>query len=441
VTIRPGKNLLVACIVLAVASIGVCLATALLVPLVAALSAVAAASYFDYRAAVVAIHGITIRRDAPATVGRDCPLTVRYAISNANDLQLAGRLRDIRPQEAVPNYAWWPFEIAPRGRTVIETAFRVPVRCACPLGPLWVQVEGPWKLIEVQRPIESTATVRVLPETFASRDELIKEIGDDVRLLDVVKTSPHSGVGGAEIESLAPYQEGDDPRRIDWRATARAGMPIVRRYQVERRRDVMVVVDCGRMMAGDAGRGSKLDRAVDSALHLAGVALRGGDRCGLCVFDDRTRVYAPPRGGAGALRGLVNLLYDVRTEWREPDFTRMFAELQGRQQKRALVVVLSDLSDRETSAQLRTALANLAKRHLVLLAALRTPLLAQLVSAPVPTLDNGAQKAVAMRLTRERRQSLHELERSGVQVLDVEPQRLTMPLVNRFLSLRSGRLL
>ena len=41
-----------------------------------------------------------------------------------------------------------------------------------------------------------------------------------------------------EFESLSEFREGDDPRRIDWRATARYRRPIVRRFQVERQKRI-----------------------------------------------------------------------------------------------------------------------------------------------------------------------------------------------------------
>ena len=73
----------------------------------------------------------------------------------------------------------------------------------------------------------------------------------------------------------------------------------------------MIVIDCGRLMGADAGRGSKLDCAVDSALMLCRTALESGDRCGLALFDDRVLGYIPPLSGPRALRPLVEGVYDV----------------------------------------------------------------------------------------------------------------------------------
>ena len=77
----------------------------------------------------------------------------------------------------------------------------------------------------------------------------------------------------------------------------------------------------------------------------------------------------------------------------------------------------------------------------MLFAALRTPLLNQIIHAPVDTVLDGAKQAVTYRLLRDRGQALYALERSGVHVLDIEPQQLTVPLINQFVALRQRNLL
>jgi uncharacterized protein (DUF58 family) len=144
-----------------------------------------------------------------------------------------------------------------------------------------------------------------LPEGYCSKDGLRHDERAELLLLDKVSRARQHGVG-TEFEMLAEYRPGDDPRRIDWKTTARFRRPVVRRFMVERHRDVMIVLDCGRLMGSDAGRGTKLDRAVDAALMLARTALAGGDRCGLALYDDQVLGYLArsmtcSRGGASRI--------------------------------------------------------------------------------------------------------------------------------------------
>lgn len=437
--VRPGPNLIRAAVgIAAVSVLGLWFpiaATTLVLLLTAGLAAVCA---IDYSALRRTLPGATVQRRHPAVVGRDLPFDVEWIISGSEPLP-GGAFRDEAPTIARQRFIHLPFEFG--GRTfALKQSQRIPVRGIHTLGPGWLRLTGPAACLEAQRQIGETSTIKVLPEQYASRDELIRQTGDEIVLLDKPVFTRQRGAG-TEFESLSEYRQGDDPRRIDWRTSARHGRPIVRRYQIERNRDVMIVVDCGRLMGTLTDRGAKLDCAVDAALLLGRVALQGGDRCGLAMYDSDVRGYLPPIAGLPSINALAQCAYAAQVAWRESDFGPMFATLQQRQSKRALLVIISDLVDAESSQSLRASLVRLQKRHVVLFAALRTPLLDRVIEEPVNTMLDGARKAVTYRLQREREQALHTLHRAGVFVLDVEPTQLTAPLINAFIGLRQRNLL
>jgi uncharacterized protein (DUF58 family) len=111
--------------------------------------------------------------------------------------------------------------------------------------------------------------------------------------------------------------------------------------------------------------------------------------------------------------------------------------LQARHHKRAVLIILSDMADQETSRRARVALTNLATRHEVIFAALQTPLLFAQTRAPIESRLDAARQVVAYRLLREREETLFALRRGTINVLDVEPTELTIPLINQYLELRS----
>jgi len=438
--IRPGRNLMRAAIAL-----GALALLALVWPKVAwclavALLPIAALVLFDRRGLEQRFAHVRLERTMPAVVGRDGGFLVALRVANGSRYPLVGRLRDLVPAGALPALSEHALRVASGGAVGDVTAeFHIPVRGRHQFGPVWLRLEGSMGLLEGQQEIPCMASVKVLPEGFSSEHGLRQDELAAIRLLDKQTRARHQGMG-TEFESLSEYRPGDDPRRIDWRATARYRYPIVRRHQIERHRDVMVLIDCGRLMAADAGQGSKLDCAVDAGLTLGRVALESGDRCGVGLFDDQVLGYLPPVSGPNSLRWLAESVYDVRSRWRESDFTLMFATLQMRQRKRSLVVILSDILDLETSGRFRSSLATLARRHVVLFAALQTPLLGRIVRTPVESMLDGSRKAVTFRILRQRQQAAHWLKRSGVHVLDVEPKRFTIPLINQFIELRQRHL-
>lgn len=439
-TVRPGRSLIFAAAVLLAGSLLVFVsASVILIELIAVLALIglAVVDYFDLQKRLA---DVRVTRRLPNVVGRGRPFHVLWGLERDLPGRLRGEWRDGLPSECEPPLLCQSLSLTEREFVVEQSnTLRISVRGEHTFGPMWVRLVGRFGILEAQRSVALPATVRVLPETYHSPDELQKEMG--LTLLFDKKTQARQHGTGTEFESLTEFRDGDDPRRIDWRATARMSRPIIRRFQIERHRDVLVLIDCGRLMGADVGHGSKLDCAIDAGLMIARVALQGSDRCGMALFDDQVLGYLTPVSGLSSLGAMADCVYAATTRWRETDFARMFSTLQQRHAKRSLIVVLSDMADLETTDRFRASLGRLAKRHVVLFAALQTPALEQQVCEPLSDGLDAARHTVALQLLREREQALHGIRRSGVQVLDVAPSQLIVPLINRFIELRQQSVL
>ncbi|UKA48024.1 DUF58 domain-containing protein [Arthrobacter sp. FW305-123] len=109
-----------------------------------------------------------------------------------------------------------------------------------------------------------------------------------------------------DFDELRAYVPGDEVRDIDWKATARHGSPLVKRYVVVRRHAVLLLVDTGRNMAAQAFSGeSKRDIAVHAAGVLGYLAARHGDDVGLLHGNATNSWYLPPRSGEEHLERLL----------------------------------------------------------------------------------------------------------------------------------------
>ena len=93
-------------------------------------------------------------------------------------------------------------------------------------------------------------------------------------------------------------------------------------YRVERDRDVVCVVDCGRLMASPLGDLTRLDAAVDAAVSVAAVADAVGDRAGTLAFDHEIRRSLSPRRAGGA--AVVQALFDLEPRPVDSDYELAF---------------------------------------------------------------------------------------------------------------------
>jgi uncharacterized protein (DUF58 family) len=110
---------------------------------------------------------------------------------------------------------------------------------------------------------------------------------------------------GMEFDESRVYQPGDDPRNMDWRVTARAGMPHVKLFREERERPVWLLVDQGAAMRFGTRVAFKSVIAAQAAALLGWAAVDRADRVGGLVFDEHRHLERRP---AARTAGLLPLL-------------------------------------------------------------------------------------------------------------------------------------
>jgi uncharacterized protein (DUF58 family) len=240
---------------------------------------------------------------------------------------------------------------------------------------------------------------------------------------------------------LRDYVRGDDIRRVSWTATARRDRPVVTEVEAERGQQVMIAIDCGRLMTAPAGDLDKLDHAINAALMLAWVAQAYGDRVGLMTFDDQVKTFIKPERGSVQLQRITAALYAVRPDYVEPDFGHAMTHLSLRLGRRSMIVVLTDVQDPQASRELVAHCLRLAARHLVLVVAMSDPAMVAARDAPVTSSSRAYEWAAAEEFMSSRRESFEVLRRGGVLGLDVVAGQLSPALVERYLELKERALL
>ena len=108
-----------------------------------------------------------------------------------------------------------------------------------------------------------------------------------------------------DFDDLRAYIPGDEVRDIDWKASARHGSPLIKRYVAVRRQTVLLITDTGRNMAAPRCGEEKKDIAV-MALGVVGyLAQRHGDVVGLVCGDATGSRSLPAKAGEAHLERLL----------------------------------------------------------------------------------------------------------------------------------------
>ncbi|WP_165231575.1 DUF58 domain-containing protein [Aquisphaera insulae] len=435
------------------------LATLLLAPALLALAVLAGDAVkplviaLDLIVATIALADLaTLRGSARFRIERGCertcsigePQVVTLAIENLDSRRRRLRLRDDVPA----TFSADPFEFLLEipGRARAEVTYRlIPGR------------RGTYRFHRVDAAVSSRLGLWQRVTTWPLRTELsvYPDIRQIARYTLLARRDRLSAIGlrssrqlgtDNEFERLRDYIEGDDPRHLDWRATARRQRLTVRAHQQDQSQRVIFLVDCGRMMAGDTGGGlSPLDHALNAMLLLAHVALLRNDQVGLMAYSDRTLAYVPPTGGSRRLRRLVHAVHNLFPEPVESGHGRALMELETRCRKRSLVILLTNLFDEVSAGILAEHLRNLTGRHLPLGVFLRDHDLFAMADAAAEADPAGGPGlfagAAAADLLNWRERVLAGLRREGVLTLDAFPGELTGNLVSRYLAIKARHLL
>ncbi len=306
-----------------------------------------------------------------------------------------------------------------------------------PFNGVYLSLRSPWGCWQQPRFMPLPKTVRVYPNFAAITKYALFATENRLGQLGIRKRQRRGE--GLEFHQLREYQQGDVLRQVDWKATARYNKLISREYQEERDQQVIFLIDCGRRMLAKDGELSHFDHMLNAVLLLSYVALRQGDALGLMTFSGEARWLAP-RKGVNTINLILNMVYDLQPCVQASDYLTAAHQLMQRHRRRALVVLISNLRD-EDSSDLTPALALLRKKHLVLLASLQEQSLGEVLEAPIERFEDALRYAATHQYLQQRTQAHEQLAHQGGLYLDTTPAELPVRMVNRYLEIkRSGRL-
>ena len=383
------------------------------------------------------VRALTFTRSGDANVRLGEAASVTLTLTNLSGRVVRGRLRDAWPPSAGALSSRHSIEVGPGERRRITTTLRPTRRGDRRAERVTVRSTGPFGLAGRQGSHAVPWTVRVLPP-FTSRKHLPSKLA---RLRDLDgRTQVMVRGQGTEFDSLREYVPGDDVRSIDWRASARVRDVVVRTWRPERDRRVLLVVDTGRSAAGRVGDAPRLDAALDAALLLAALATRAGDRVDLIAHDRLLRASVQGRTMSELLPSMVQAMAPLEAQLVEPDWDRLAAEIMRRAPRRSLVVLLSALDPSAVQYGLLPVVARLTAKHVVVLASVADPRLAEMAAAR-GDVTAVYEAAAAARVALDRSLVAARLTRAGVLVVEGVPDDLPPRLADAYLALKAaGRL-
>jgi len=304
---------------------------------------------------------------------------------------------------------------------------------------VWLKYRTAWNLAERWARARLSQSVRVYPSLREARKLRLYLIR--CRQIELEKRLKHQRGQGREFESLREYRSGDEFRDISWKATARRGKLITKIYQVERSQTLWLVIDAGRLLRARINGLAKLDYAINAALGLAQVALYSGDRVALLAYGRKPQQRVAPNRGSAHLRILLESMAQVRAEGVEADHMLATEVLLSSQNRRSLVVWMTDLAETAATPEVIECTAALAKRHLVLFVVMAQNELQNLALEGPENVHEMYRQSAAIEILQRREVLLTRLRRQGALIVQAAPQGISTALANKYIEVKERSLL
>ena len=240
-----------------------------------------------------------------------------------------------------------------------------------------------------------------------------------------------------EFEQIKEYVLGDDIRNINWKATAKKNQLMINQYQDEKSQPIYSIIDKGRVMKMPFNGLSLLDYAINSTLVMSNVTIKKHDKAGMFCFSKKieNRVVAERRSNQMNL--ILETLYNVKTDFKETDYSRLYADLKQNIKQRSLLFLYTNFETLDGLDRQLAYLQGIAKNHVLVVIFFINTELEELINNPSEEIKDIYNKTIAEKFRYEKRLIVKELKRRGVYTILTKPGNLTVNVINKYLEFKA----
>jgi uncharacterized protein (DUF58 family) len=240
-----------------------------------------------------------------------------------------------------------------------------------------------------------------------------------------------------EFDQVKSYVQGDDYRTVNWKATARKGELMVNSFTDEKAQHVYCVIDKSRIMKMPFEGLSLLDYAINASLVLSNVALLKEDKAGLITIAEKTGSIVPADRKPAQLGKIMSVLYKEKTRYLETNMETLYTSIRSVLKQRSLLVFFTNFESMSALNRQLPFLKRIAKFHLLLIVFFENTELKSLTEEEVKDVEGIYIKTIASKFAYEKKLVVKELAKHGILSILTPPEKLTINVINRYLSIKA----
>ena len=244
-----------------------------------------------------------------------------------------------------------------------------------------------------------------------------------------------------EFEQIRDYVQGDDIRSINWKATSKANKLMVNQYQDERSQRIYMLIDKGRTMQMPFKGLSLLDYSINAVMALSHIILKKSDRAGMMTFSQKTENKVQAEQKSGQLKKISEALYNIKTNFYESDFSRLYQDVKTTISQRSLVLLFTNFETLDAVNRQMKYLRGIARNHLLVVIFFKNSELNDLMNKKPENIQEVYDEIIAEKLEFEKKLIIQELKKYGIFTVYTLPENLNIEVINKYLEIKARGIL
>ncbi|MCU7614143.1 DUF58 domain-containing protein [Chryseobacterium sp. GMJ5] len=244
-----------------------------------------------------------------------------------------------------------------------------------------------------------------------------------------------------EFEQIKEYVPGDDIRTINWKATSKTNRLMVNQFQDEKSQRIYMLIDKGRTMKMPFNGLSLLDYSINAAMALSHIILKKGDRAGMMTFSKKTENKVAADNKSGQLRKISESLYNIKTDFFESDFNRLYQDVKYSVNQRSLILLFTNFETLDGLNRQLKYLRGIAKNHLLVVVFFKNAELHTLLDKNPENMQEIYDEIIAEKFEFEKKLIIQELRKYGIYSVYTLPENLNIEVINKYLEIKARGIL
>ncbi|MDF2932542.1 MAG: cell division protein FtsB [Chryseobacterium sp.] len=244
-----------------------------------------------------------------------------------------------------------------------------------------------------------------------------------------------------EFEQIKEYVPGDDVRTINWKATSKTNRLMVNQFQDEKAQRIFMLIDKGRTMKMPFKGLSLLDYSINATMALSHIILKKGDRAGMMTFSKKTENKVAADNKSGQLRKISESLYNIKTNFFESDFNRLYQDVKYSLNQRSLVLLFTNFETLDALNRQMKYLRGIAKSHLLVVVFFKNSELQTLIHKNPESMQEIYDEVIAEKFEFEKKLIIQELRKYGIYSVYTLPENLNVDVINKYLEIKARGIL